>query len=106
MLINLAANMVSGSLAWPQLNVLITSDHRACLSDFRVATVLVGLESPGSPTTDRPTGSLRFLAPELLYPEAIGDEQGRNSKESDIYAFACVCYEVPWFSALDSHEAF
>jgi serine/threonine protein kinase len=33
---------------------------------------------------------MRWLAPELLSP----DENHRSSKASDIYAFACVCYEV------------
>ena len=40
-------------------------------------------------------GTMRWQAPELL---SIGDEETEsnqhNSKASDIYAFACSCYEV------------
>lgn len=37
-------------------------------------------------------GSIRWQAPELF--GADNDEVVPNSKESDIYAWSCVCYEV------------
>ncbi|KAL0570642.1 Rho guanine nucleotide exchange factor [Marasmius crinis-equi] len=41
-----------------------------------------------STSTSRPAGTARWLAPELL----IGS--GGTSKASDVYAYACVCYEI------------
>ena len=38
--------------------------------------------------------SVRWLAPELLFPEEFGLESPRRSKETDIYAFSMVMYEV------------
>ncbi|KAF8999173.1 kinase-like domain-containing protein [Cyathus striatus] len=49
-----------------------------------VLQILVSIES-----TVSNAGTIRWLAPELLYETSIGP-----TKESDIYAFACVCYEV------------
>jgi hypothetical protein len=43
----------------------------------------------------RTTGTCRWQAPELLDPQSTDIEgQGRNNCASDIYAFACVCYEA------------
>jgi hypothetical protein len=39
---------------------------------------------------------MRWQAPELLSP----DETHCSSKASDIYAFACVCYEVRYQAIL------
>ena len=38
--------------------------------------------------------SARWLAPEQLLPEKFGMESVRCTKETDIYAFAMVMYEV------------
>ncbi|KAF9256325.1 kinase-like protein [Marasmius fiardii PR-910] len=67
------------------VNILITPSGRACIGDFGLSRVLEsqGLTNSGS----RPIGTSRWLAPELLYG-------GRSTKESDIYAFSCVCYEI------------
>ena len=49
-------------------------------------------------------GTMRWQAPELLRGDAeeAGCDWQRNSQASDIYAFACVCYEVrpPFQSAI------
>jgi len=45
-----------------------------------------------------PTGgnafSVRWLAPELIFPERFGLDSRVRSKESDIYAFAMLIWEV------------
>lgn len=37
---------------------------------------------------------VRWMAPELLDPEAFGLKESRRTTASDIYAFACVGLEV------------
>jgi serine/threonine protein kinase len=61
-----------------KVNILITPSHRACLADFGVASC---------------KGTLRWQAPELLDPE-LDDASCRATSASDVYAYACVCYEV------------
>ncbi|KAK1216073.1 hypothetical protein PQX77_021304 [Marasmius sp. AFHP31] len=70
------------------LNILITCSFRACIADFGLSRIIdsKGLRITTSAT--RPVGTARWLAPELL----VGG--GGPSKESDIYSYACVCYEI------------
>ena len=71
--------------------MLITPSKRACIADFGLATVKDSktfIISHNS--TARAGGTMRWLAPELLSP----DDTQHTNKASDIYAFACVCYEV------------
>ncbi|KAK1219992.1 hypothetical protein PQX77_017264 [Marasmius sp. AFHP31] len=70
------------------LNILITCLFRACIADFGLSRIIdsKGLRITTSAT--RPVGTARWLAPELL----VGS--GGPSKESDIYSYACVCYEI------------
>ncbi|KAJ7875245.1 kinase-like domain-containing protein, partial [Mycena leptocephala] len=81
-------NVVHGDLK--AINILVTPSGRACIADF-------GLSSITNPMTFRFThstmqhgrgGTLRYQAPELF-----GDET-QNHFGSDVYAFACVCYEI------------
>ena len=79
-----------------KVNILITNDHKACLADFGLASVedsqALALSSMSS---GRTTGTSRWQAPELLDCQlADAERQGRNSLASDVYAFACVCYEA------------
>jgi serine/threonine protein kinase len=74
-----------------KVNILITPSHRACLADFGVASCK---DSTSLVTTFTPTaGTLRWQAPELLDPE-LDDASCRATSASDVYAYACVCYEV------------
>lgn len=95
-----AAHTVRDSYSIRQPNILVDNSGRAQLADF-------GLSSVTDPTILRWTshssavsqgGSTRWQAPELFEPE--GEDLIPNSKGSDIYAWACVCYEVTHSSAL------
>jgi serine/threonine protein kinase len=77
------------NLGLPQLNILITDDRRACLTDFGLATASDSqVMNFSSLSTEKPGGTLRWTAPELL------NGTDNSNTKSDIYAFACVCYEV------------
>ncbi|KAJ6487044.1 kinase-like domain-containing protein, partial [Mycena sanguinolenta] len=70
-------------------NVLVTSSLRACIADFGLSSVVAGLSSlqfTNSSVRAR-GGTLRYQAPELL-------DEGHNNLQSDIFAFACVAYEL------------
>ncbi|KAF9256017.1 kinase-like protein [Marasmius fiardii PR-910] len=69
------------------INILITPSGRACIADFGLSRIADSHGLQMTTSTSRPTGTARWLAPELL-------SGGRNSKESDIYAYGCVCYEI------------
>ncbi|KAF9256483.1 kinase-like protein, partial [Marasmius fiardii PR-910] len=69
------------------VNVLITHSKRACIGDFGLSRVIETHGLNLTTSTTRPVGTSRWLAPELL-------TGNRTSKESDIYAYGCVCYEI------------
>ncbi|KAG6807802.1 hypothetical protein H0H92_006368 [Tricholoma furcatifolium] len=72
------------------VNVLVDDSGKALIADFGLASI-----SPSS------GGTLMYKAPEILDPEAY------NTKESDVYAFGCLAYEVfagkPPFGNLTAH---
>jgi hypothetical protein len=68
-------------------NVLITSERRACIVDFGLATVE---ERQNFKSTRFNTG--RWQAPELLRNKDADQSNLRTS--ADIYAFSCLCIEV------------
>ena len=68
-----------------QANILIDGDHHVRLADFGVAVLADAGSCSGIST--RSGGAARWCAPEVLKGEP-------SSKESDIYAFGCVCIEV------------
>ncbi|KIM87462.1 hypothetical protein PILCRDRAFT_63602, partial [Piloderma croceum F 1598] len=86
------------------VNIVITNEHRACLADFGLVSV------EDSVSGGRTTGTCRWQAPELLDPQFADLEgQGRNDCASDIYAFACVCYEarsafIPFYEVSNDHR--
>ncbi|KAJ7139295.1 kinase-like domain-containing protein [Mycena epipterygia] len=72
-------------------NILVTPSNRACIADFglsAISDVLPLLFTHSTPTPRPGGGTVRYQAPELL--------SGKNSIHfgSDVYAFACVCYEI------------
>jgi serine/threonine protein kinase len=70
-------------------NILISGSYRACLADFGLSTAKESISYAAA--TARVVGTLRWQAPELLDPDNDADD---NTLASDVYAFACVCYEV------------
>ncbi|KAK1218791.1 hypothetical protein PQX77_018501 [Marasmius sp. AFHP31] len=73
------------------VNVLINADETACIGDFGLARV-AEVHMPGLFTsTTGVKGTTRWLSPELLDPRLAPCQ---TSMRSDIYAYACVCYEI------------
>ncbi|KAF9003246.1 kinase-like domain-containing protein [Cyathus striatus] len=73
------------------VNVLISDNGVACLADFGLSSIINAhsLIWTSIESTVSNAGTIRWQAPELLDEESVG-----STKESDVYAFACVCYEV------------
>lgn len=71
-----------------QINILVTPSRRACIADFGLSSIanVMTLRFTHSTVYAR-GGTARYQSPELLRGE--GQHYG-----SDVYAFACVCYEV------------
>ena len=68
---------------------------RGCLADFGVANLVdedILLWTSIQTTGYQSGGTLRWQAPELIEPPS--DEWAKATPASDIYSFACVCYEV------------
>ncbi|KAJ3564998.1 hypothetical protein NP233_g7927 [Leucocoprinus birnbaumii] len=66
-------------------NVLISDEGRGLLTDFGASHIVT---ATAGPTTSSIFSTLRFAAPELM-------EGGmRPTKESDIWAFGCLCYQT------------
>ncbi|KAJ8077705.1 hypothetical protein PM082_002138 [Marasmius tenuissimus] len=86
------------------VNILITPELRACIADFGLSHVADShaLKLTTS-VTSRSRGTTRWLAPELLIPKP----SSVTTRQSDIYAYGCVCYEifagrVPFYDLIDS----
>ncbi|KAJ7778429.1 kinase-like domain-containing protein [Mycena metata] len=86
-------------------NILINEDWSACLADFGLS---VFTNATTSIYTSTRAGSMYWMAPELIDPERFGYRYARTPS-SDVYAFACVCFELytghPPFSELSQAAA-
>ncbi|KAJ7586407.1 kinase-like domain-containing protein [Mycena floridula] len=69
------------------LNVLVTPSFRACIMDFGLSTVAASQMITSSSSSNN-AGTLAWQAPETM------SHVDRNTQKSDMYSFACVCYEV------------
>ncbi|KAJ7588426.1 kinase-like domain-containing protein, partial [Mycena floridula] len=69
------------------LNVLVTPSLRACIMDFGLSTIAASQMTTSSSSSNN-AGTLAWKA-----PETIRHVDG-NTQKSDMYSFACVCYEV------------
>lgn len=75
------------------VNILITSTGRACIADFGIVTA----RDPHiqmTTTSSGVMGTLNFMAPELLDAGSAADLQKFDRRRCDMYALACVCYEM------------
>ncbi|KAJ7687713.1 kinase-like domain-containing protein [Mycena rosella] len=80
-------NVVHGDLK--ATNILVTPSNRACIADFGLSSIVDVISLQFTHSTPRPQGgTARYQAPELL----LG--QSSIHFASDVYAFACVCYEI------------
>ncbi|KAK1216068.1 hypothetical protein PQX77_021299 [Marasmius sp. AFHP31] len=70
------------------VNVLITPDGHACLADFGLSRIADTQALRLTSSTSRPAGTARWMSPEML------NGVSGPTKESDVYAFGCVCYEI------------
>ena len=81
----------------------MNADHSGILANFRVASFLTESEvNTGVPVSECDPWSARWHAPEFLFPKKFGLDSARRTKETDVYAFAMVMYEVGPFHVLRS----
>lgn len=74
------------------MNILVTESGKACLADFGLSIhVDAEMLRWTSESSENTGGTVRWQAPELFDPE---NENSKPTKEADVYAFSCVCYEV------------
>ncbi|EIN07660.1 kinase-like protein, partial [Punctularia strigosozonata HHB-11173 SS5] len=83
-----SVDVVHGDLRGP--NILIDSDGRARLGDFGLALLAVETNTRNS----FPSGTARYMAPELHAPEKFGLPHCRPTKPTDIYALAFLVLEL------------
>jgi len=78
------------------VNILITPSKRACIMDFGLASLDSDFRLLLTSSSSRePRGSLRWQAPELLQcDDSIPQTQYGNTRETDMYSFGCVGYEM------------
>ncbi|KAF7351294.1 Protein kinase domain-containing protein [Mycena sanguinolenta] len=71
-------------------NILVTPSHRACVADFGLSTIVdaMTLRFSHSTASVNRGGTARYQSPELLSTPTP------NHFGSDVYAYACVCYEI------------
>ena len=82
-------------------NVLIDETSRARLADFGMLAIISDATGLASSSLLVHGGTLRWMSPELFYPEDFGFKDSRRTKHSDCYALGMVIYEV-----LSGHKPF
>ncbi|KAL0577950.1 hypothetical protein V5O48_004057 [Marasmius crinis-equi] len=70
------------------VNVVVNELFRACITDFGLSCIADAHVPNLTSSTTRTAGTVRWQAPELL------TGSNKVTKESDVYAYACVCYEI------------
>ncbi|KAK7036564.1 hypothetical protein VNI00_011497 [Paramarasmius palmivorus] len=73
-------------------NILVDDQYNCRLADFGLAT-MIETQRLDSTTSGSPKGTVRWMAPELLYsPDDLNIDA--NHPPRDVYAFACTVYEI------------
>ena len=75
-------------------NILVDQNGHALLADFGFLTVVSDSANPTASSSYTAGGTIRWMSPELLFPDRAGLEGNRPTKQSDCYALAMVIYEV------------
>ncbi|TDL20573.1 kinase-like protein [Rickenella mellea] len=75
-------------------NVLIDSGGEPRIADFGLARIIDSQASSVVATSFNGKGTMRWQAPELLNASRFGVENNGVTTKSDVYAFACVCWEI------------
>ena len=77
---------------------MIDSQYRARLADFGLAALVNGSTGGTTTVVSKSQGTIRWMAPELLYPdkfEFMGEFEKRlPSKDADIYGVGMTILEV------------
>ncbi|KAJ7281522.1 kinase-like domain-containing protein [Mycena rebaudengoi] len=86
-------------------NILVNDLWHSCLADFGLA---VFSDATAATHTSHRGGSVRWMSPELHYPQSCGLDTFKRTFASDVYSFACVCVELytgrpPFYDV--SHDA-
>ena len=78
-----------------QTNIVIDANFHARLTDYGLTAIVSDPNTvePGS-TTSPSVGTVRYMSPELLNPGGFEMSDSNPTKESDIYAFGVVTYQV------------
>ncbi|KAF9642184.1 kinase-like protein [Thelephora ganbajun] len=84
--------MVHGDLKGA--NILIDPNGHARLADFGLLTIISDHTNPTASSSFAVGGTIRWMSPELLYPDPSGLKVARPTKQSDCYALGMVIYEV------------
>ncbi|KAG5724543.1 putative serine/threonine-protein kinase [Termitomyces sp. T112] len=72
-------------------NILVNQMGRACLVDFGLSMIIDTMKINAYSSESSTGGAVRWQAPELFDPER---DDVRSTEASDIYAWACVAYEI------------
>jgi len=91
-------NIVHGDLRGA--NIFVDKGWGIRIADFGLS---VFSDATMESKTANSRGTIRWMAPELHLPENFGLDGFRQTHASDLYAFACTCFEIHTLSAPFSH---